>query len=593
MSIEHNSSKRHFPDIPKPSDHMKFLAWGVKDQYTAIGLRRFGDQHNQCSEPFQRSQKQSLQKFTKWSDELEGEDKVYLTQACYHWGRRGDKVPYKTTSDYLSSIAVLFVDLDLYHAVENFGDSRTDQMRVVDAVLETCRNVGIPDPLLISSGRGMYAYWALSERLDIRAQDARQRWKSAQQRLMAVLTRFAPDPKVCDLTRVLRLVGTVNEKNGARVAVLHDDGRRYSLEHLEQALRAVEVVHCPEQADTVQSLCSKGPKRRARQAPDVKKSRTEIDSTSADNVDTRWKASPDAIDWLMNLIQQEDPAYDKLNFFQRIFYRIFRDIATVVKIREGIQIGQRDLFIFWMLVCRYHAGMCPLDELNYWAGEFAKLTHGELVLSSNGELSHLEQRMRRDSIQAAATGKITHSEVLRRRGAFSVVRYVKRYCTPLPIQICPKRARSAVYVPSVRTLLQRLSITELEQQSLETLIDDKERKRRRSMTQSRENRRLRREDILRRFRDGERVAHIASALELSRSSVYRCLKGVERAHAKTKADVSANTAARQSAPKKCRNRALVIDAIRTDPTLPLREIARRTGVPLTSVHRLLKSECGA
>ena len=87
MSIEHNSSKRHFPDNPKPSDHVKFLAWGVEDQYTAIGLRRFGDQHNRCSEPFRRSQKQSLQKFTKWSDELEGEDKVYLTQACYRWSK--------------------------------------------------------------------------------------------------------------------------------------------------------------------------------------------------------------------------------------------------------------------------------------------------------------------------------------------------------------------------------------------------------------------------------------------------------------------------------------------------------------------------
>lgn len=590
MSVDLNIQNRHFPDDPKPSDHLKFLTWGETDPYTALGLRRFAARPNTCSERFRRSQKQSLRKLCRWVDELQGEERVYLTQACYHWSNQGDKNRYRTTSAYLASVSVIFVDLDLYNAVEKFGDSPTDQEFVVNAVLETCRNVGVPDPLLVSSGRGMYAYWALSERLDLNQQDVRKRWKTAQRRLMTVLGRFAPDPKVVDLTRILRLVGTVNEKNGAVVSVLYDDGKRHSLDHLEQRLKAIQIADESKTAHSVTPSGPKGRKASTLQSPSEKMKPTELTCLRAEESYHSWTAPSDAIAWLMSLIDRENAAYAQLNVFQRLYYRLFRDIATVVKARGGIRIGERDEVIFWMLVCRYHAGLCPVEELNDWAKKFSTLTEGELVLSSSSELRDLESRMRRDSLQAHATGKIVHTEVVRRIGGISAVRYVMRYRTPPPIQLCPNRAHSAVYAPSIRTLLQRLAITSSEQLSLETLIDDAERKRRRSMTLSKENRRLRREETVRRVKNGEHVERIARELKICRSSVYRYLNDIEKVKGQSKKGASAeSTPPRSDALEKCRKRLSVIEAVRNEPTLSLREVARRTGVPLTTVHRWLTS----
>jgi hypothetical protein len=85
---------------------------------------------------------------------------------------------------------------------------------------------GLPEPsLVVWSGRGKHLYWLLKP-LPAKTLAV---WQRLEDRLVGSLRLFGADPLAKDCTRVLRLVGSVNGKNGEEVRGQILTGKRWGL----------------------------------------------------------------------------------------------------------------------------------------------------------------------------------------------------------------------------------------------------------------------------------------------------------------------------------------------------------------------------
>lgn len=120
----------------------------------------------------------------------------------------------------LNSLRALFVDLDLGRPC-----GRAD----LAGALDHLTGKGMPRPsLVVFSGRGMHFYWIVTP---MPAQ-ALPVWQACEKALIEVLADFQADRKAKDCTRVLRLAGTTNGKNGEEVRGLVLDGQPWSFHRL-------------------------------------------------------------------------------------------------------------------------------------------------------------------------------------------------------------------------------------------------------------------------------------------------------------------------------------------------------------------------
>lgn len=113
-----------------------------------------------------------------------------------------------------------FVDIDAH------GDEKPDPMRMAAQAISRIEAAAIPTPnAIIYTGRGVHLYW-LIERTSAAALP---RWQACQRELIRILHG---DKQAADVTRVLRVVGTINSKTGRRVTaeMLHRD--RYGFDWL-------------------------------------------------------------------------------------------------------------------------------------------------------------------------------------------------------------------------------------------------------------------------------------------------------------------------------------------------------------------------
>ena len=109
---------------------------------------------------------------------------------------------------------VLFLDVDC--AEDKPFKTQTEGLT---ALLKFIQTVGLPRPLIVSSGRGLHVYWVMEEPIPP------AEWQPMADALkqLCVLHNFPVDPVVTgDSARVLRPVGTHNPKNKAEVSVLID-----------------------------------------------------------------------------------------------------------------------------------------------------------------------------------------------------------------------------------------------------------------------------------------------------------------------------------------------------------------------------------
>ena len=88
-------------------------------------------------------------------------------------------------------------------------DGYIDQPTGLRALQSFCEKIGLPRPLLVNSGRGIHAYWPLTQEV------TSEEWEPVAERLrdLCVLHNFYIDGKVFEVARVLRIPGTYNFKD--------------------------------------------------------------------------------------------------------------------------------------------------------------------------------------------------------------------------------------------------------------------------------------------------------------------------------------------------------------------------------------------
>ena len=79
-----------------------------------------------------------------------------------------------------------------------------------DAVLAAIRSVALPPTMVVSSGNGAHAYWFFHEALPATPENVER----IEQTLRRLCAHLGGDPAVCEVSRLMRLPGTHNTKDG-------------------------------------------------------------------------------------------------------------------------------------------------------------------------------------------------------------------------------------------------------------------------------------------------------------------------------------------------------------------------------------------
>lgn len=114
-----------------------------------------------------------------------------------------------------------WVDVDLWEDSERGRDHKYHNVsEACEAVYDFCEKIGLPYPLVVTSGRGIHAYWPLDDDID------KATWKQHAIGLKSLLAAEGvdADPSVtADAARILRCPGTRNKKPGrGAVKIIQD-----------------------------------------------------------------------------------------------------------------------------------------------------------------------------------------------------------------------------------------------------------------------------------------------------------------------------------------------------------------------------------
>ena len=117
--------------------------------------------------------------------------------------------------DNVLALKALWVDIDCGESKaeidEETGipDGYIDQAAGLAALQSFCDTTGMPKPLIVNSGRGVHAYWILDKEV------SREEWEPLAGRLreVCVAQEFFVDPSVFEVSRVLRVPGSYNQKD--------------------------------------------------------------------------------------------------------------------------------------------------------------------------------------------------------------------------------------------------------------------------------------------------------------------------------------------------------------------------------------------
>jgi len=142
--------------------------------------------------------------------------------------QNGFRVP-RRTSDSVAAFTSVFVDLDHYKIPELAG---LDAEALLDRILAAHPWLPVPT-MLFNSGRGVYLSWLFTRPLN---RDYLARWQSVENIVVGLLEPFGADQLARDAARVLRVVGSINQKSGEAVTGVRDTGHSIVFEQLERAV---------------------------------------------------------------------------------------------------------------------------------------------------------------------------------------------------------------------------------------------------------------------------------------------------------------------------------------------------------------------
>jgi hypothetical protein len=124
-----------------------------------------------------------------------------------------------------------------------------DQATGLTEFKKFCKNVGLPQPILVSSGYGIHAYWLLEETI------SRLDWEPLANRLreLCVEQGLIVDPSVFEASRVLRVPGTYNfkQQEPVEVKVLNEVTKRITYAQMKELLGAPDVKPEEERPDFI------------------------------------------------------------------------------------------------------------------------------------------------------------------------------------------------------------------------------------------------------------------------------------------------------------------------------------------------------
>lgn len=362
----------------------------------------------------------------------------------------------------LAHVGTCFVDLDYYNSDFKF----CEPAEVLEQVLIHCEAMAIPFPsLAIDSGRGLQLKWYHTPL----PRQALPRWDAVQSHLCMAFANLGADKYAKDASRVLRVVRTVNQKNGKPVQVIWQqsegftgEAKHYDFEELAAAILPVSRT----------DLTAKKKTRKGKKAEVIK-------------ITGRSQFSLNSLNWSR-----------------------MEDILTLGKIRGGFGEGEREQACFW--ACNFYA----LRYAKELAAKQLNLTgeYHEFASICRQIAPHWDMAKIRDK-----TGNLY--PLLSKHAKGETVEFHGQQYSPL-------------YTPKSQYLIDQFSITDDEQRQLLTIHSaalheerDRERKRKErnggSMNEYNDKRQQNKREILRLFSCGLRQVDIAKATGLSKGLVSR------------------------------------------------------------------------
>ena len=124
---------------------------------------------------------------------------------------------FSRSADFTTHFRSFWLDLDVGEDKATSGEGYSTQAIAIEKLWEFVNDLGLPDPMLVNSGRGVHAYWPLDKDVD-----AASWWKLAKV-FDAVIKHYGllADPAcTADRARILRPIGTINHKNGHKVELI-------------------------------------------------------------------------------------------------------------------------------------------------------------------------------------------------------------------------------------------------------------------------------------------------------------------------------------------------------------------------------------
>lgn len=244
-----------------------------------------------------------------------GQDDTYLTVSQFNGWRK---------IRLLKSLRACYVDID----------HNTD----LDAVLSALKAAKMPMPsFVVFSGRGIHCYWRLAPT----PANELPLWQNVEDTLVDALACVGADKKARDCTRVLRLTGTVNAKNGQTVRGMMLSTTVWTLKELADKVRVEKVP-----AEDVPA----GPKAKVHDlaAAGARKQRP---ATMLGTRPGRKPGTRSIYEW---------------------WYKVYQDLIVIVEHHwhQGVSEGHRDQLLFLMSVSL--SWFTPVDSLQNEIGSTAR-----------------------------------------------------------------------------------------------------------------------------------------------------------------------------------------------------------------------------
>jgi len=126
---------------------------------------------------------------------------------------------FSRSAKFTTHFKSFWLDLDVGEDKAATGKGYATQEIAIEKLWDFVNALGLPDPMVVNSGRGIHAYWPLDKDLDAAS------WFKIAKVFDAIIKHYGllVDPAcTADKARILRPIGTINHKNGKPVELISD-----------------------------------------------------------------------------------------------------------------------------------------------------------------------------------------------------------------------------------------------------------------------------------------------------------------------------------------------------------------------------------